>query len=72
MMPNSATKAGSSIDCDSAVANGSCRNAGSLSTASSPGAAFAGAAGISSLIREDMRAAMPALPNTEPTCRVVL
>jgi hypothetical protein len=56
---------------DIAAANGSCRNAGSRAIEPSPGAS-ANVGGISALIRVVMNAAMPALPSTEPTCRVVL
>ncbi len=69
--PNRAKNAGNSIDCDIAAANGSCRNAGSRATEPSPGTSV-NEGGISALIRDVMNAAMPALPSTEPTCRVVL
>ena len=66
--PNNAMKAGNRIDCDIAVANGSCRKAGRFATSDFPGAgAPAGTAGNSAVMRADMKAAMLALPSTEPT-----
>ena len=70
-IPNSATNAGNSIDCDRAAENGSRRNSGSCNAVAWPGGRAA-APGISALIRDVMNAAMPALPSTEPTCRVAL
>ncbi len=69
--PNSATKAGSSRDCDSASENGPYRKRGSSGTGPSPRTG-APAADSSALIRLVMNAAMAALPSTAPTCRVVL
>src|SRR6185312_17427752 len=69
--PNNAKNAGNNSDCDIAAANGSCRNAGSRVTEPWPGASVT-VGGISALIRDVMNAAMPALPSTEPTCRVAL
>src|SRR5262249_57556952 len=50
-----------------------CKKSGSRVTAPSPrGLASCSSGGSSSLIRHVMNAAMLALPNTEPTCRVAL
>lgn len=73
--PNSATKAGNSMDCDIAAANGACSTAGRCATSAgiSPGGMEPpGPEGISVVIRDDMKAAILALPRTEPTWRVVL
>jgi hypothetical protein len=71
--PNSAANAGSIIDCDIAWAKGSCSPAGMFITSGSTRAAGPpGSRGISAVMRPDIRAAMLALPSTEPTCRVVL
>jgi hypothetical protein len=66
--PNSAANAGSRIDCDIAVANGSCKKSGRYVAPDSPrGVAPAGGSGISAVTRADMNAAILALPRTEPT-----
>ena len=70
--PNNATKAGSSMACDIAAANGACKNSGSWAAAPSPRGAASAPPGISADSRDAMNAAMPALPSTDPTCRVVL
>ena len=72
MTPNNAKNAGNSIDCDIAAENGSCRKPGSAVTEPSPRGASVRVGGSSALIRDVMNAAMPALPSTDPTCRVVL
>lgn len=64
--------AGNSVECDIAAANGSCRKSGNRVTEeASPRAASVGS-GISALSRDVMKAAMLALPSTDPTCRVAL
>ena len=50
---------------------GACRNAGKCVTSDSPGGAPSMWPGSSAVMRADMKAAMPALPSTRPTCRVV-
>ena len=69
--PNNATNAGKSSDWESAAANGACRKLGSCVTAPwlTPGSNSGGSA---ELICDVISAAIPALPSTPPTCRVVL
>src|ERR1700744_996813 len=70
MIPNSATNAGSSTDCDIANENGSRTCAGSCKADASSAVGACG--GISAPIRQVMKAAMPALPSTAPSCRIEL
>ena len=69
--PNSAMNAGSSIDWDIAAENGSRRNSGNCSAMPlapcGPNASPSGIGGISDLILDVMKEAMPALPSTAPT-----
>ena len=72
MTPKSAMNAGSSIACDMAAENGACRKPGSCATAPSDAPPPPAPPGISADSRAARNAAIPALPSTEPTWRVVL
>ena len=63
---------GGNSACDIAAANGACKNSGSWAAAPSPRGAASAPPGISADSRDARNAAMPALPSTDPTCRVVL